>query len=248
MVDATVPPLDLTHGGECHFHIRIAVMGAPGVGKSAFVNYVTDTTGHFPRPGGEARPEARPEARLEASSARPFIALRHQVIERDDRTVIVEYWDTPGDPSLSKQTAKYCAGATGVILLFDVDRPETLAQIEPFLIAMERAGTLWKVLVGNQLRKGNTAGRIDDEAARRKFGRFNMPYFVVSTVDYEGVVECVSALLNTILDNIPEKSSEIDSGFLVKHGIWFGKLFSATPPPRPWFVPEHETTTFCDWL
>lgn len=111
------------------------------------------------------------------------------------------FWDTAGAERFRTLTKSYYRGATGVILAYDVTKPETFAAVEQWLVEVDLHTThrdVVKMLVGN---KTDLRGRRVSSEQGEAFARTHGMLFVeTSCKTGDGVRRAIEELALKILE------------------------------------------------
>ena len=92
-----------TEEDSYHFGLKVVIVGDSGVGKSSIVDSNSS-------PSRKARSKAEPTVGVNLS-------VKDYNVE--GRSYRVQLWDCPGAERYMKLTARYAAGTTGFIFVFD---------------------------------------------------------------------------------------------------------------------------------
>jgi len=119
------------------------------------------------------------------------------------KTVKATIWDTAGQERFRTLTASYYRGAHGVIMVYDVTRPETFAHLSQWLAEIEQYSpgggkNVVKLLVGNKadLVTDRAVPTADGEAWARSKG---MLFLETSAADATNVTQAFTELALAIL-------------------------------------------------
>lgn len=118
-----------------HFRFKIALVGDSGVGKSTFLDAISQTLGSV--------------VENEESSE---LHIKTTFYIDDAYQYKIVYFDMPGKERHHKYVHKYVNGSTAIIYLFDVSKRPTFERIEQWITECERACEIpIKILVGNKI-------------------------------------------------------------------------------------------------
>lgn len=118
-----------------HFRFKIALVGDSGVGKSTFLDAISQTLGSV--------------VENEESSE---LHIKTTFYIDDAYQYKIVYFDMPGKERHHKYVHKYVNGSTAIIYLFDVTKRPTFERIEQWITECERACEIpIKILVGNKI-------------------------------------------------------------------------------------------------
>jgi small GTP-binding protein len=109
--------------------LKIVTVGAPAVGKTSMI--VRYSTGTF----------------REHYSPTLGTSFAYKELDFGDSHVDLQIWDLGSQDFLERVRSHYYKGATGVIYMFDVTRPETLAQVHDWKDEVERNLTEYECLL-----------------------------------------------------------------------------------------------------
>jgi len=112
-------------------------------------------------------------------------------------------WDTAGQERFRTLTSSYYRGAQGIILVYDVTRPDTFANLSQWLEEVEvytpGGGTeVVKLLVGNKIDRDAAVTRGEAEDWARRHGTIFVESSAKSAV---GVAQAFDEIVNKILEN-----------------------------------------------
>lgn len=118
-----------------HFRFKIALVGDSGVGKTTFLDAISQTLGSV--------------VENEESSE---LHIKTTFYIDDAYQYKIVYFDMPGKERHHKYVHKYVNGSTAIIYLFDVTKRPTFERIEQWITECERACEIpIKILVGNKI-------------------------------------------------------------------------------------------------
>ena len=113
---------------------KIAIAGEPAIGKTTLARRFT---------GKQMRDEYIPTLGVEITTKK---------IKLVSKTVTLVLWDLAGQPQFKIVRPTYYKGSTGVIFVFDVTMPHTLARIDDWVSECYNAiENVPGVLVGNKI-------------------------------------------------------------------------------------------------
>eukprot|EP01139_Manchomonas_bermudensis_P019061 Amastigsp_a676344_102.p1 type:complete len:202 gc:universal Amastigsp_a676344_102:668-63(-) len=117
------------------------------------------------------------------------------------KRVKLTLWDTAGAERFRTLTKSYYRGATSVILVYDVTRPETFAAVQTWLTEVELNSTnpsLIKMLIGNKTDvPGRRVTREEGDACARANG---MMFMETSAKTGDAVQQALAELAQKIMD------------------------------------------------
>jgi len=121
------------------------------------------------------------------------------------KTVKATIWDTAGQERFRTLTSSYYRGAHGIIMVYDVTRPETFEHLTAWLTEIEMYSpgggkSVVKLLVGNKadLTNDRAVSTADGEAWARSKG---MLFLETSAMDATNVNQAFTELTAKILDS-----------------------------------------------
>lgn len=118
-----------------HFRFKIAIVGDSGVGKTTFLDAISQTLGSV--------------VENEESSE---LHIKTTFYIDDAYQYKIVYFDMPGKERHHKYVHKYVNGSTAIIYLFDVTKRPTFERVEQWITECERACEIpIKILVGNKI-------------------------------------------------------------------------------------------------
>ena len=123
--------------GGYHFSFKVVICGDSGVGKTTLLD--SEGTSAYSRGGN--------------SDNTVGINFRIKFYEVEGQTYRVQFWDCPGAGRYRNLNSRFCAGAAGAILVFDVNNRITFENIELWCEQVDKFGSMLKVLVGNKVMK-----------------------------------------------------------------------------------------------
>lgn len=131
------------------------------------------------------------------------VDFKVKVVEAGSKRVKLTLWDTAGQERFRTLTSAYYRGGQGVILVYDVARPETFENLQAWLSEVEtytpHGGTeVVKLLVGNKIDKPRAVPRDEAMAWARHKG---MLFLETSAKDNVGVEAAFEEVVHKILDN-----------------------------------------------
>eukprot|EP00004_Rigifila_ramosa_P011494 TRINITY_DN2464_c0_g1_i1.p2 TRINITY_DN2464_c0_g1~~TRINITY_DN2464_c0_g1_i1.p2 ORF type:complete len:151 (+),score=47.50 TRINITY_DN2464_c0_g1_i1:113-565(+) len=116
------------------------------------------------------------------------VDFKIRTLELDGKTVKLQIWDTAGQERFRTITSSYYRGAQGIIIVYDVTREETFANIKQWLQEIDRhcSETTMKLIVGNK----NDLERekaVDSAVAKEFAGTLGIELMEVSAKDTTNV-------------------------------------------------------------
>jgi len=142
---------------------KIVIVGEPAVGKTTLVRYFT---------GKQMHDEYLPTLGVEITTKKVKVG--------NNRVLTLMLWDLAGQPQFKIVRPVYYKGSSGVIFMFDVTMPHTLARIDDWVsecysVIKSAPGTL----VGNKidLKDGRV---VDRSTAEARASRLGLQYFETS--------------------------------------------------------------------
>lgn len=118
-----------------HFRFKIALVGDSGVGKTTFLDAISQTLGSV--------------IENEESSE---LHIKTTFYIDDAYQYKIVYFDMPGKERHHKYVHKYVNGSTAIIYLFDVSKRQSFEKIDQWISECERACEIpIKILVGNKI-------------------------------------------------------------------------------------------------
>lgn len=187
-----------------HFRFKIALVGDSGVGKTTFLDAISQTLGSV--------------VENEESSE---LHIKTTFYIDDAYQYKIVYFDMPGKERHHKYVHKYVNGSTAIIYLFDVTKKPTFERIEQWITECERACEIpIKILVGNkidimQANQGLGGGQTATKKAQQVINpvakneainmarKYGMEYFETCSVGEASIVQVFDHLFNSLLALIP---------------------------------------------
>lgn len=187
-----------------HFRFKIALVGDSGVGKTTFLDAISQTLGSV--------------VENEESSE---LHIKTTFYIDDAYQYKIVYFDMPGKERHHKYVHKYVNGSTAIIYLFDVTKRPTFERIEQWITECERACEIpIKILVGNkidimQASQGMGGGQTATKKAQQVINpvakneainmarKYGMEYFETCSVGEASIVQVFDHLFNSLLALIP---------------------------------------------
>lgn len=131
------------------------------------------------------------------------VDFKVKVIEAGSKRIKLTLWDTAGQERFRTLTSSYYRGGQGVILVYDVTRPETFENLQQWLEEVmnysPNGGTdVVKLLVGNKIDRKRAVPRETAESWARRKG---MLFLETSAKDNIGVDAAFDEVVYKILDN-----------------------------------------------
>lgn len=169
---------------------KILLIGDAGVGKSSILLQFTD--GYF-------------NDNLQSTIGVDFKVKVMEAAGPEGRTkrVKVTIWDTAGQERFRTLTSSYYRGAQGIILVYDVHRPETFESLSMWLQEVEQFSMgggkeVVKLLVGNKVDQERKVQRDQaDEWAQSR----GMLFMEASAKTKAGITQVFNEVVQKILEN-----------------------------------------------
>ena len=162
--------------------LKIVTVGAPAVGKTSMI--VRYSTGTF----------------REHYSPTLGTSFAYKELDFDERHIDMQIWDLGSQDFLERVRSHYYKGATGVIYMFDVTRPETLAHIHDWKEEVERNLSEYEsLLVANKLDLV-IERRVSEKDGRKVAEEISADYIEVSVRMNQNVQETFEAIAKQILN------------------------------------------------
>ena len=166
-----------------YLRIKIALCGEGGVGKTSLA--IVFTEGKFREP-------------------KLTVGIFHftKVINYSGREVRVVLWDLGGEHRFRFLAPVFLRGAKGVVYVFDVTRPATLAKLRDWIEIVEKTiGRVPSVIVGNKIDLKDRY-LIDSEVVRKFAETYGFQYFETSAKLNINVEKPFLYLLKELVENI----------------------------------------------
>lgn len=164
---------------------KVLLIGDAGVGKSSMLLRFTD------------------DSFDENLGSTIGVDFKVKVVTAGEKKVKLTLWDTAGQERFRTLTSSYYRGGQGVILVYDVTRPETFENLHQWLEEIEtytpgRGSEIVKLLVGNKIDRKRAVSRESAESWARQKG---MLFLETSAKDNLGVDAAFEEVVQKIIDN-----------------------------------------------
>jgi len=168
---------------DYEYQIKVVLVGDSGVGKSSILLRYTDDrfSDHQPTTIGVD------------------FKTKYETVQ--GKRLKVAMWDTAGQERFRTLTTTYYRGAHGAILVFDVTRQDTFANLNGWLEQLGNADTgrgLIKLLIGNKADLPNRA--VSFEEAELLAKSKGMLYIETSAKTKKGISETFEEMIHKIVD------------------------------------------------
>ncbi|ETV77940.1 hypothetical protein H257_08181 [Aphanomyces astaci] len=173
-------------GVDSYDHLfKLLLVGDAGVGKSSMLLRFTEDT--F-------------DDHLQSTIGVDF---KVKMITVDGKRIKMTIWDTAGQERFRTLTSSYYRGAQGIVLVYDVARRDTFANLDTWLQEVEvyspaNGRDVVKLLVGNKIDKERAVSRREGEAWARSKG---MLFVESSAKTKTGIQQVFNEVVQKILDN-----------------------------------------------
>eukprot|EP00752_Nemacystus_decipiens_P008451 g7554.t1 len=175
-----------TRQAEPYDHLfKLLLVGDAAVGKSSIMLRFTDDT--F-------------DDHLQSTIGVDF---KVKMVDAGGKRIKMTIWDTAGQERFRTLTSSYYRGAQGIMLVYDVTRPDTFDNLSKWLEEVEtyhpgRGREVVKLLVGNKVDKERVVTRAQAEEYARSKG---MLFLEASAKTKVGVKQVFEEVVQKILDN-----------------------------------------------
>ncbi|KAG5177892.1 Rab18, rab family GTPase [Tribonema minus] len=164
---------------------KILLIGDAAVGKSSIMLRFTDDS--F-------------DDKLQSTIGVDF---KVKMMEVGDKKIKMTIWDTAGQERFRTLTSSYYRGAQGIMLVYDVERPETFDNLNKWLEEVEtyhpgRGRDVVKLLVGNKVDCPRAVPREQAEAWARSKG---MLFLEASAKTEVGIRQAFEEVVHKILES-----------------------------------------------
>ena len=187
-------------GGEIddyHFRFKISLVGDSGVGKTSFLDAISQTLGTVVE---------------NEESTELHIKTTYYIDDAYQYKIV--YFDMPGRERHHKYIHKYVNGSTASLFMFNITKRSSFEKVEQWINECERCECPIKILVGNmvdlasgpnmQKNKGGAASnpvtKVEAIALARKYG---MEYFETCSIGEASIVQVFDHLFNSLLALVP---------------------------------------------
>lgn len=230
------------------FGFRVCLVGDSGVGKSELLRVHTQSLGPKGRvgaaQGGEGGLQALSSARVGVG-----INIKVQTYDNDGHVYRVQYWDCPGLNRVASMSARLCAGAAAVMLVYDVSNFQSFVSIEAWLKALlehRGAESMVKVLVGNKADLPGDEREVLNSQGEALAKKHRMAFFETSADNEEAITEAFSAVLGLVSEKVP---SPPEPSELLAANITIGKMVTKDKVVQKSLAfPASELSSHPDWL
>ena len=131
---------------EFHFSFKIVFVGDAGVGKSSLL-----------------QAEMHPEEGIGSMDGAPVqtagVQFSVKLFDVSGRIYRVHYWDCPGAERYMNLTSRYCAGAAGVVFVFDVNKKSSFQSLEKWIEQVDKNNPSQRILVANKCDDASAGAR-----------------------------------------------------------------------------------------
>lgn len=128
------------------------------------------------------------------------IDFRSKIITIDETRIKLQLWDTSGQERFKSITNAYYRGASGVIIVYDVDNLESFANIHHWLdsVNLYASKNIIKILVANKI---DLERKITKDMGVNLARELGMEFFEVSAKDGKQINEIFTNLAKQCLKN-----------------------------------------------
>ena len=187
-----------------HFSFKVCICGDSGVGKTTLLD--GEGTSAYVRGG--------------SSDNTAGINFRVKFYEVDGKTYRVQFWDCPGATRYMKLNGRYCAGAAGAIVVFDVNKRATFENIEKWCQQIDMFGNILKVLVANKVsEKGGSHRVVHQDEIESLVDRLGLEYFETDALTNQNVAPIFQNIFTQVVENMPKPP---EPSLLIRKGIKLG--------------------------
>ena len=172
--------------GEYDHLFKVLLIGDAGVGKSSMLLRFTEDTFD------------------ENLGSTIGVDFKVKMVTADGgERIKLTLWDTAGQERFRTLTSSYYRGAQGIILVYDVTRPDTFSNLSRWLEEVEvytpgGGSEVVKLLVGNKIDRGAVVTRAEAEDWARRHGTIFVESSAKSAV---GVAQAFAEIVDKILEN-----------------------------------------------
>ncbi|CAM9616185.1 unnamed protein product [Discosporangium mesarthrocarpum] len=175
---------------------KILLVGDAAVGKSSIMLRFTDNT-------FDDQLQSTIGVDFKASLGIRCAGGTVKMMDAGGKRIKMTIWDTAGQERFRTLTSSYYRGAQGIMLVYDVTRPETFENLSKWLEEVEtyhpgRGREVVKLLVGNKVDKERVVSRQEAEAYARSKG---MLFLEASAKTKVGIKQVFTEVVHKILDN-----------------------------------------------
>lgn len=221
-----------------HYQLKVCLVGASGVGKTKLLKAEDKVLPRFEGlskhndEDGDAPPmynsyghrdQSRPESEFHGTpNGFPSVDFKFVDYYLENHTYRIQYWDCPGSDRYMNLTAKYCAGSSGFVLVFDLTDLKSFQSIQKWNdILDDVCDSVPRILVGN---KDNclSAPRQVSRSAAETFAKANdMHYYETDALSNIRCDVVFRDLFIQITEGIPPGSDPKD---MIGRGVKLGPL------------------------
>mmetsp|Transcript_1831 Transcript_1831/g.3075 ORF Transcript_1831/g.3075 Transcript_1831/m.3075 type:complete len:246 (+) Transcript_1831:1559-2296(+) len=210
-----------------HFQLKVAIVGAGGVGKSSLLKAEDDVDPDF-NASGEWKSQTAQDEQVERkkmipgpkNSGSPSIHFKTKDYFLNSYIYRVQYWDCPGSDRYLNLTSKYCSGSSAILLVFDLTSQKSFDQVSAWLERFdENKSTTTKILVGNKSKCASAPRQVPRSLAQGFAVRHGMAYYETDALSNTGCSEVFRELFLQVVNSIPQPPDPKD---LLNKGIKVG--------------------------
>eukprot|EP00943_MAST-04B_sp_MAST-4B-sp1_P000870 g870.t1 len=200
--------------GGYHFSFKVVICGDSGVGKTTLLD--SEGTSSYSRGG--------------ASDNTVGINFRVKFYEVEGETYRVQFWDCPGAERYRNLNSRFCAGAAGAILVFDVNNRTTFENIELWCEQVDKFGKMIKIVVANKIGENNGANRVvTEDDILELTGRLGVEYFETDALNNDNIGPVFQNIFTQIVQSMPQPP---EPSLLIRRGVKLGGKTLSNPEFR----------------
>lgn len=126
-----------------------------------------------------------------------------KIIERNNRTIKLQIWDTAGQENFRSITRAFYRGAIGALLVFDVTNSQSFEQLSSWLDDVQKYSMNYIniVLIGNKCDLPDYR-EISKDQAENFAKKHNLTYFEVSAKTGQNIDDVFSCISDSIINDI----------------------------------------------
>ncbi|GHJ85239.1 hypothetical protein NliqN6_1641 [Naganishia liquefaciens] len=190
----------MAEGTNYDFLFKVVLIGDSGVGKSNLLSRFT-----------------RDEFNLESKST-IGVEFATRSINVDGKTVKAQIWDTAGQERYRAITSAYYRGAVGALLVYDIAKQQTFANVTRWLKELRdhADANIVIMLVGNKSDLRHLRA-VSTEEAKHFAEENNLSFIETSALDASNVETAFQNILGEIYHIVSNKALEQNSESITPH-------------------------------
>eukprot|EP00750_Incisomonas_marina_P007953 INCI15103.1.p2 GENE.INCI15103.1~~INCI15103.1.p2 ORF type:complete len:210 (-),score=46.43 INCI15103.1:1443-2072(-) len=129
------------------------------------------------------------------------VDFRFRTVKIGDKTVKLQIWDTAGQERFRTITSAYYRGADGIIMVYDVTRPESFDHVQDWLNEVNRyanQGLCKKLLIGNKCDRSDR--KVSTEEGEEFAAKLQVSFFETSAKTRQNVEKSFLAMASKLIE------------------------------------------------